>query len=52
MTATHHHDQAHSWRTRSTHTTSEGLVTYQSCTCGQWRILTAERAAEVARSPY
>jgi len=50
MNATQHHDQAHSWRTRSTHTTSEGLVTYQSCACGRWRILTAEHRVVALRA--
>jgi hypothetical protein len=48
MTATH----GHFWRTHSTHATSEGLVSYQSCPCGRWRILTAARVEEVARSSY
>ncbi|HET9422709.1 MAG TPA: hypothetical protein VFO49_16325 [Nocardioides sp.] len=51
MTANDQH-RDHSWTTRSSHPTSDGLVTYQSCPCGRWRILTAARAAEVARSPY
>jgi hypothetical protein len=51
MTATDRH-QDHFWTTRSSHPTSEGLVSYQSCPCGRWRILTAARVAEVARSPY
>lgn len=50
MTATHHQDKSHLWRTRSTHATSEGLVTYQSCACGRWRIVTAGRDAEIART--
>jgi hypothetical protein len=52
MTATQHQDctnsPRHFWRTRSTHTTSEGLVTYQSCACGRWRIVTAGWDAEIA----
>ncbi len=56
MTATHPRtngpDGAHIWRTRSTHPTSEGLVTYQACACGRWRILGSSPRAEVARSPY
>jgi len=55
MTATHHEDSHHAghfWHTRSSHATSEGLVSYQACPCGRWRILTAARIAEVARSPY
>jgi hypothetical protein len=35
----------HFWRTLSTHPTSEGLVTYQSCPCGHWRILMAAAAS-------
>ncbi|MFK3984612.1 hypothetical protein ACI2K4_30095 [Micromonospora sp. NPDC050397] len=30
----------HVWRTRSRHRTSAGTVTYQSCHCGLWRLLT------------
>ncbi|MFF5108377.1 hypothetical protein [Streptosporangium sp. NPDC000509] len=32
------HDE-HDWHTRSHHRTSEGLVRYQSCHCGTWRVL-------------
>jgi hypothetical protein len=32
------HD-GHHWQTRSHHHTSEGLVRYQSCHCGVWRVL-------------
>ena len=28
----------HSWKTRSTHATSEGRVHYQRCACGRWRV--------------
>jgi hypothetical protein len=28
----------HVWRTRSKHLTSEGLVSYQRCLCGAWRV--------------
>gem|GEM_PF-5494698 len=28
----------HVWRTRSRHRTSEGVVSYQCCHCGLWRI--------------
>jgi hypothetical protein len=55
MSANHHHDhpdREHTWRTRSAHTTSEGLVSYQACSCGRWRILAAGRGGEIARSPY
>jgi hypothetical protein len=55
MKATHHHDHqedGHFWSTRSSHSTSEGVVTYQACPCGRWRILGAARVAEIARSPY
>ena len=55
MTGTHHRDPdhpGHFWRTRSSHATSEGLVSYQACPCGRWRILSAARTAEVARSSY
>jgi hypothetical protein len=46
MISTHQH----SWQTSSSHRTSDGLVTYQSCRCGRWRILTAADRVEVARS--
>ena len=52
MAATLRHDTGHFWHTRSSHETSQGLVTYQSCLCGRWRILAAPRVAEIARSPY
>ncbi|MER6825400.1 hypothetical protein ABT352_05375 [Streptosporangium sp. NPDC000563] len=31
--------EGHDWHTRSHHRTSEGLVRYQSCHCGTWRVL-------------
>jgi len=34
-----HH--THLWQTRSTHLVLEGLLRYQYCTCGRWRIVTA-----------
>jgi hypothetical protein len=37
----------HLWQTHSTHTTLEGLLRYQYCRCGQWRITTEDE--EVAR---
>lgn len=49
MTATHEPTR-HFWRSRSSHATSEGVVTYQSCPCGRWRILTTAPLAEVART--
>ena len=54
MTATHRHGErpGHFWHTRSTHATSEGLVTYQACPCGRWRILGPATSGEIARSPY
>jgi len=51
MAATDRHD-THFWQTRSTHPTSEGLVSYQSCPCGRWRILTSTPRVEVTRSTY
>ena len=30
----------HDWQTRSRHWTSDGIVSYQSCHCGAWRLLT------------
>lgn len=29
----------HRWFTISRHLTADGLVTYQRCTCGRWRVL-------------
>jgi hypothetical protein len=29
----------HAWRTRSSHPSSEGVVSYQQCHCGVWRVL-------------
>lgn len=29
----------HQWSTVSRHLTSEGLVSYQRCPCGRWRML-------------
>jgi hypothetical protein len=29
----------HRWHTLSTHDTSEGRVSYQSCACGRWQIV-------------
>ncbi|TCC50728.1 hypothetical protein E0H75_11125 [Kribbella capetownensis] len=29
---------AHQWTTRSRHRTSEGVVGYDHCTCGRWRV--------------
>ncbi|MFC0505417.1 hypothetical protein [Micromonospora costi] len=37
----------HVWRTRSRHRTSEGIVYYQCCHCGLWRI----HAGRVSGSP-
>lgn len=28
----------HFWRTTSRHSTSDGVVSYQRCACGKWRI--------------
>jgi hypothetical protein len=38
-------DHAHAWWTRSSHHTLDGLVRYQHCSCGQWRITVATEAA-------
>jgi hypothetical protein len=29
----------HAWRTQSSHQTSEGVLHYQRCACGVWRVL-------------
>ncbi|WP_017586722.1 hypothetical protein [Nocardiopsis ganjiahuensis] len=31
-------DHEHRWTTDSTHPTSEGVVTYQRCRCGEHRV--------------
>ncbi|RKR88660.1 hypothetical protein BDK92_2989 [Micromonospora pisi] len=40
-------DDGHVWHTRSRHRTSDGVVTYQSCHCGLWRLLSAAELATV-----
>jgi hypothetical protein len=30
---------AHAWRHRSRHVTSDGVLSYQHCDCGRWRLL-------------
>lgn len=30
---------AHTWQTYSHHATSEGVVCYQRCACGSWRVV-------------
>ncbi|MCA0155573.1 hypothetical protein LB823_05145 [Tsukamurella sp. M9C] len=39
--------QIHAWETESHHPTSEGVVMYQRCACGAWRIKLVGRTAEV-----
>jgi hypothetical protein len=29
---------AHHWTTRSRHRTSQGVITYDQCACGRWRV--------------
>ncbi|WP_214411515.1 hypothetical protein [Sphaerisporangium fuscum] len=43
------HD-GHVWETRSRHHTSEGLVRYQSCHCGVWRVVTGHDATVLWRT--
>ena len=33
----------HTWQTRSRHSTSEGVVCYQHCHCGRWRVVLTPR---------
>ncbi|WP_226354772.1 MULTISPECIES: hypothetical protein [unclassified Pseudonocardia] len=41
----------HEWETTSRHRTADGVVSYQRCRCGAWRIrLAAPRTATVAAS--
>ncbi|MGH3462754.1 MAG: hypothetical protein ACRDP9_14930 [Kribbellaceae bacterium] len=40
----------HRWIDASTHRVSDGVVVYQRCLCGRWRVLapvTVERVAEI-----
>ncbi|WBQ05272.1 hypothetical protein [Kribbella sp. CA-293567] len=45
----------HSWRVASAHPVSEGLLTYQQCGCGQWRVTSTPlhpiAHPDLARSP-
>jgi hypothetical protein len=49
------HADDHQWHTASSHRTSDGLVTYQRCRCGRWRIRINDGSdrvmAEVLRPP-
>lgn len=47
MTPEDHDHRTHIWQTRSTHGTLEGLLRYQHCPCGLWRLMAEDR--EVAR---
>jgi hypothetical protein len=44
----------HRWVVVSTHQVSEGLVVYQRCLCGRWRVATApldpDDSVETART--
>jgi len=31
----------HSWQVASSHPVSEGLISYQQCACGEWRVTSA-----------
>jgi len=42
----------HSWRTMSTHPTSEGRVCYQRCACGRWRVTLAAWAGQIQESNH
>lgn len=39
--------EPHFWRTVSRHSTSEGVVSYQRCTCGRWRVMLCEPMTEL-----
>ncbi|AVT30260.1 hypothetical protein C6361_13020 [Plantactinospora sp. BC1] len=45
-------ENGHHWQTRSRHRTSDGIVSYQSCHCGMWRLLpgTARPSALATRA--
>ncbi|GAB3139568.1 hypothetical protein GCM10027290_08970 [Micromonospora sonneratiae] len=34
----------HTWTVRSRHRTSDGLMSYQSCHCGLWRVVSGAGA--------
>jgi hypothetical protein len=38
MTASEQVGHRHQWTVKSSHPVSEGLVVYQRCACGRWRI--------------
>ncbi|WP_166678254.1 hypothetical protein [Kribbella kalugense] len=40
-------DHRHRWTAVSAHQVSEGLVVYQRCACGQWRITSTSPYPEV-----
>ena len=46
MNSSHNGADAHRhlWRTSSRHLTSEGVVGYQRCRCGRFRVLLGEQA--------
>jgi hypothetical protein len=45
----HHHD----WQTQSSHHTLDGLVRYQHCECGRWRInVDTEAASEIEATTH
>lgn len=39
--------EVHFWGTASRHSTSDGVVSYQRCACGQWRVMLAGPTIEV-----
>ena len=39
--------EVHFWRTASRHSTSEGVVSYQRCACGRWRVTVSGAPAQV-----
>lgn len=39
----------HRWVDTSVHRVSDGLVIYQRCLCGRWRVLTPAYAEEAAQ---
>ncbi|UYM06821.1 hypothetical protein [Solicola gregarius] len=42
--------ETHTWQPRSQHSTSEGLIVYEQCTCGRWRVTLAEGEHELVRT--
>jgi hypothetical protein len=49
-TRSFHSFHEHGWQTRSRHPTSQGVVRYQRCRCGSWRVLLGPRPAPAVQT--